>query len=43
MISNFIDGATADAPGTLELTDPATGAIVDHSVLSGQSEVDAAL
>ncbi|MFE0026205.1 aminobutyraldehyde dehydrogenase [Amycolatopsis sp. NPDC059021] len=42
-VENFVDGASAAAPGVLELTDPATGEVFGTSVLSGQSEVDAAM
>ncbi|HJP77070.1 MAG TPA: aminobutyraldehyde dehydrogenase [Pseudonocardiaceae bacterium] len=44
-VLNFVDGAEVPASGTreLELTDPATGTVFGSSVLSEQSDVDAAL
>ncbi|WP_329058903.1 aminobutyraldehyde dehydrogenase [Amycolatopsis sp. NBC_01480] len=42
-VLNFVDGASAPAEGSLELTDPATGTVFGTSVCSGQSEVDAAM
>ena len=41
-VLNFVDGASAAAEGSLELTDPATGTVFGTSVCSGPSEVDAA-
>jgi 1-pyrroline dehydrogenase len=44
-VLNFVDGAEVPASGsrTLDLTDPATGEVFGKSVLSEQSDVDAAL
>ena len=44
-VLNFVDGAEVPASGsrTLDLTDPATGEVFGTSVLSEQSDVDAAL
>ncbi|WP_158891900.1 aminobutyraldehyde dehydrogenase [Amycolatopsis anabasis] len=44
-VRNFVDGRESAAAGdrTLPLTDPATGEITGHSVLSEESDVDAAL
>jgi len=44
-VLNFVDGAEAPTAGsrTLDLTDPSTGEVFGTSVLSEQSDVDAAL
>lgn len=44
-VLNFVDGALVPASGerTLDLTDPSTGEVFGTSVLSEQSDVDAAL
>ncbi|WP_033291592.1 aminobutyraldehyde dehydrogenase [Amycolatopsis jejuensis] len=42
-VLNLVDGASLDAEGKLDLTDPASGEAFGTSVLSGQSEVDTAM